>query len=84
MASSQWRGRKVKLFVTLMPTNCTFRGKQLENWVACIADGVQSSLASIPLVMTGTTNCYKRFACEVRSKLPELKKEAVGVPGEEG
>lgn len=39
---------------------------------------------SIPLMMTETTNCYKRFACEVRSKLPELKRVAVGALGEEG
>lgn len=39
---------------------------------------------SIPLMMTGTTNCYKRFACEVRSKLPELKRVTVGALGEEG
>lgn len=33
--------------------------------------------------MTGTTPYYIMFYWEVRSKLPQLKRETVGVPGEE-
>ena len=32
---------------------------------------------------TGATPCYMTFGHEIRSKLPELKRETVGVPGEE-
>lgn len=32
---------------------------------------------------TGTIPCYMTFGHEIRSKLPELKRETVGVPGEE-
>ena len=32
---------------------------------------------------TGTKPCYMMFGREVRSKLPELKRDTVGVPGEE-
>ena len=38
---------------------------------------------STPQTKTGTTPCYMTFGREVRSKLPDLKRETVGVPGEE-
>ena len=38
---------------------------------------------STPQTTTGTTPCYMMFGHEVRSKLPELRGETVGVPGEE-
>ena len=38
---------------------------------------------STPQTTTGTTPCYMMFGREVRSKLPELKRETVGVPSEE-
>ena len=38
---------------------------------------------STPQTTTGTTPCYMMFGHEVRSKLPELRRETVGVPGEE-
>lgn len=38
---------------------------------------------STPQTTTGTTPCYMMFGREMRSKLPELKRETVGVPGEE-
>ena len=38
---------------------------------------------STPQTTTGTTPCYMMFGREVRSKLPELKRETVGVPGKE-
>ena len=38
---------------------------------------------STPQTSTGTTPCYMMFGHEVRSKLPELRRETVGVPGEE-
>ena len=38
---------------------------------------------STPQTTTGTTPCHMMFSREIRSKLPELKREMVGVPGEE-
>ena len=38
---------------------------------------------STPQTTTGNKPCYMMFGRKVRSKLPELKRETVGVPGEE-
>ncbi|PFX23985.1 Retrovirus-related Pol polyprotein from transposon 17.6 [Stylophora pistillata] len=42
-----------------------------------------TSYRSTPQTTTGTTPCYMMFGREMRSKLPEQKRETVGVPGEE-
>ena len=53
-----------------------------ENWITELLVWL-IAYRSTPQTKTGTTPCYMTFGREVRSKLPDLKRETVGVPGEE-
>ena len=53
-----------------------------KNWRAELLVSL-TAYRSTPQTTTGTTPCYMMFGREVRSKLPELKRETFGVPGED-